>query len=446
MISLRKLAELAGVSHLSVWRALHNRPGINPQVRAQILALAEQHHYHVNRLAEGLFTGNTRTIGHITPTLKWGFHARVAEGVAQAAVRAQDHCIIMPLYNDNSHRHTIATAISQLIEQRVDGIVILTGGIADVISTKSILEMRSHGVVPVAICDSLCEKPIDRTLTDERKIAQLVVEYLLHLGHTRIAFCGLDARYARNQEMRRAFQSYGLSLEYFIEEANLTAPDPDGAEEVLDQLYHKPYPPTAIICFGDQMATQLLHHAQHRGLRTPGDLSILGCSNDMICGFLTPALTSVEQQPEELGRRAFDLIQRRRREEIAAEDWAPETLFVQPKLIIRESCSPPESPRRVHLRGFTPALNPSDHTAHDTAQVTPEIERLVRACDAEYGKHDLMVRLGLRHTEHFRRAYLIPALEAGYVERTIPEKPHSKKQRYRLTKKGQIWRCALTSS
>ena len=47
--------------------------------------------------------------------------------------------------------------------------------------------------------------------------------------------------------------------------------------------------------------------------------------------------------------------------------------------------------------------------------------------------------LGLRDKKHFRLAYLTPALATGYLERTIPDKPHSNRQRYRLTESGQAW-------
>ena len=80
--------------------------------------------------------------------------------------------------------------ISELIEQRVEGIIIFCGGIT--VPTKSVLEMWSHDIVPVLICDTLSEKPLDHIDTDERRLAQLAVDYLLRLGHQRIAYCGLD--------------------------------------------------------------------------------------------------------------------------------------------------------------------------------------------------------------------------------------------------------------
>jgi ATP-dependent DNA helicase RecG len=71
-----------------------------------------------------------------------------------------------------------------------------------------------------------------------------------------------------------------------------------------------------------------------------------------------------------------------------------------------------------------------------TTEVSPDV-RLASVLDGEMSRRQLMVRLGLRNEEHFRKVYLIPALESGLIERTIPDKPRSSKQKYRLTEKGR---------
>jgi ATP-dependent DNA helicase RecG len=67
------------------------------------------------------------------------------------------------------------------------------------------------------------------------------------------------------------------------------------------------------------------------------------------------------------------------------------------------------------------------------------VARLLPLCQTPESRDALMQQLGLGHREHFRKAYLLPALESGMLERTIPDKPQSSKQRYRLTAKGHEW-------
>ncbi len=75
-------------------------------------------------------------------------------------------------------------------------------------------------------------------------------------------------------------------------------------------------------------------------------------------------------------------------------------------------------------------------TPEATPEVTPEV-RLLSVLDGERTRQQLKEALGLKDDEHFRKAYLLPALEAGLVEMTIPDKPRSSKQKYRLTDKGR---------
>jgi ATP-dependent DNA helicase RecG len=70
--------------------------------------------------------------------------------------------------------------------------------------------------------------------------------------------------------------------------------------------------------------------------------------------------------------------------------------------------------------------------AATTPQVTEEVARLLHLVRTPQSRQQLLRDLGLRDREHFRKAYLTPALESGLLERTIPDKPQSSKQRYRL--------------
>lgn len=79
---------------------------------------------------------------------------------------------------------------------------------------------------------------------------------------------------------------------------------------------------------------------------------------------------------------------------------------------------------------------PPQVTTEVTTEATTEA-KLVRALIGEMSRQELRQALGLRNDEHFRKAYLLPALEAGLIEMTTPDKPRSSKQRYRLTEKGE---------
>jgi len=64
--------------------------------------------------------------------------------------------------------------------------------------------------------------------------------------------------------------------------------------------------------------------------------------------------------------------------------------------------------------------------------------QIIEALGGEMSRRDLQEHLGLRNAEHFRKVYLQPAIREGLVEMTLPEKPRSSKQRYRLTRRGHV--------
>lgn len=72
-------------------------------------------------------------------------------------------------------------------------------------------------------------------------------------------------------------------------------------------------------------------------------------------------------------------------------------------------------------------------------EVTPEVSRVLKLPVGEWPRQQLQQALGLRDDEHFRKTYLLPAIEAGLMQMTLPHKPRSRNQRYRLTAAGQQW-------
>ena len=93
----------------------------------------------------------------------------------------------------------------------------------------------------------------------------------------------------------------------------------------------------------------------------------------------------------------------------------------------------------IHLPSHPLAMGGITPTDQATAEVTGEVERLLRAMDGEMSRQQIQEALALKHEDHFRNAYLKPALTLGVMAMTLPDKPRSSNQRYRLTTLGQRW-------
>jgi ATP-dependent DNA helicase RecG len=79
-----------------------------------------------------------------------------------------------------------------------------------------------------------------------------------------------------------------------------------------------------------------------------------------------------------------------------------------------------------------------------TGQVSEQLLQVVLASQGEHSRAALMEAVGLNHREHFRESYLVPVLAAGYLEMTIPDKPTSSLQKYRLTPAGHAFLQTLS--
>lgn len=132
----------------------------------------------------------------------------------------------------------------------------------------------------------------------------------------------------------------GLSTDYY-----LTCPSGDVtssmARQALLDLFSRANPPTAIIGWDDSFAAKLIQSAPSCGLNVPRDLSIMGCGNMDVGTVTVPALTTIEQFPEEIGQKAIRLLLKRITEGLPREQQLPEKIKVRVELLVRDSCVPP---------------------------------------------------------------------------------------------------------
>lgn len=339
MPSLRQLAALAGVSPSTVTRALRNDSRIGAETRRRIQALATQWHYLPNRLTQSLMTGRSQAIGMLVPSVVNPYSARMLAGVLQQATAAGYRVIIK---ESHGHIEESLAAIQTFIEQRVDGVLLDTGHL-EPLPRQTLLELHSHEIFPIGLDATTVEGALDHVHTDERALALAAIDYLLRLRHTRIAFLGRTVSgqwLGRGLYMRQAFQQRLLSSQHFLD-VQASPPYSDVAiENLLDRLCATPTPPTAIIAWEDPLAALVMNALRRRGRRVPQEVSVLGFGNLLFASLLTPALTTFEQHPEQVGEQAVALLLSRLATPGEMDTTAPyQAIAIPPTLITRQSCA-----------------------------------------------------------------------------------------------------------
>ncbi len=178
-----------------------------------------------------------------------------------------------------------------------------------------------------------------RITTDNVGGSRKAVDYLVRLGHSRIAFLGLDAKFFSNERQ----EGYKIALKAnrikFDEDLSCMVPPGSGnAKKTLDALFSLKEPPTAIFAAGFHLAVKAFRYMQLSGIKIPDDVSLLSFDDfEMIYNYFVPAVTAVKQNIFELGSRGAEILLNQM---LGNRNVARETVLPT-EINVRESCSSP---------------------------------------------------------------------------------------------------------
>lgn len=301
-LTVHDIAKLAGVSAMTVSRAI-NQPGrVSPALRARVLEVVAQTGFVPNAMAGGLRTAKARLVAALLPTL--------TGPVFQEAVRALDQALVEQGYQlmigqsgyDASREDELLSAI---LRRRPDGIVLF--GLLR--SPKGRRQLAAAGV-PVVETWDLTPSPIDMLVGfSNERIGEEVCTYLHRRGRRRPALlCGDDERARRRAEgFARMAQLLGLAMPPVIH--SVPAPTTLSAGRAgLSVLLAREPDIDAVFCSSDMLALGVMIEAQARGLAIPSRLALVGLGDLDFAASLEPPLTTVRIDGTRIGRSAAQCI------------------------------------------------------------------------------------------------------------------------------------------
>ena len=280
-IGMRDVADAAGVSTQTVSRVLNDYPGIRDATRERVLAAVAALDYRVNNAARALGTSLTRTVGVVaSDAVLHGPSAGIA--ALERAARARGRWI-STAYTDSDDPADIDAAVRHLLDQGVDGIVLVA----------------AHGATPLEGYDVPLIPLYGESGSRQRDAAALVVDHLADLGHRRIVEVAGPADWrealARTAGVADAVARRGLAREGRVE-GDWSAGS--GAAVADAVAAHVRAGATAVAVANDQMALGLMAGLAARGLAVPADVSVAGFDDNPDAAFYTPALTTVRLDVE----------------------------------------------------------------------------------------------------------------------------------------------------
>lgn len=305
MPSIKKVAEVAGVSVGTVSHVITGSVPVSEPLRAKVQAAIRKLNYHPNHVARSLKTSKTWTLGIIVPDLTISFFPQVISG-AEAAARARDYSLIAVNSNDDGERQK--SLLSLLRSQRVEGILLVVAAAPTPLNQISL--MIDAGI-PIVCLDRIPDRvPVDSVSVEDQDAAQLGVKHLIDMGHRRIAIVtgplALKNERRRLQGYRQALQGAGIPLEEsLIWPGNLRTADI--AAMCRERLAASPLP-DAVFCTNGPTALGVLRAFRDRGLSTPRDIAFATFDELTVDDIFTPSITTIVQPAYDIGYRAAEIL------------------------------------------------------------------------------------------------------------------------------------------
>ena len=330
--TIQDVAREAGVSPSTVSNVLNRRwRQTSKETRERILEVARRLNYQPNAMAAALRRRSTRTIGVIVTSILNPFYTAVVRGIQD---EARQHGYTTILGNTDDDPEQERDMLNTLRAKQVDGMLIVTtGGCHDTIQHVSDLG------VPVVMVDR--GDPglnLDAVGVDNVQAAENAVRYLIGLGHRRIAVVsgltsGVPTRAHRLQGYLQALAEAGLEARPEYQQVLATSVE-NGAAAAA-RLFELAEPPTAIMATNTFMAIGVIQEIQRRGLRMADDVSFLMFDDPEWASLHTPGITTVAQPIQEIGARAFQLLEARITKMNAGDR---QEVHFPTALIVRGSC------------------------------------------------------------------------------------------------------------
>jgi LacI family transcriptional regulator len=329
---IHDVARLAGVSHQTVSRVLNDHPNVRGATRERVLRAMRQLNYRPNALARGLASRRSRTIGVISFDTRLFGPASTLLAIEQAARGAGYSVILSSLAALDAG--SVRSSVEALADQSVDGVIVIAPR-----EDSARLVGDIHGGPPIVAVEAGYDGNVPVVSVDQFAGARLATEHLLALGHRRVWHVAGPTDWLEAQERVEGWRAA-------LTDAGLDAPPPivgdwspaSGHRAGL-RLSAEP-DVTAVFVANDQMALGLLHALHQRAVRVPEDISVVGFDNIPESEFLIPALTTVRQDFDELGRRGLRLLMD------LMDGSLPTTSAgrVAPTLVVRRSTARPAGP------------------------------------------------------------------------------------------------------
>lgn len=331
--TIRDVAARAGVSKSLVSLVINGSPLVRDEKRAAVLAAVEELGFRPSATARHLSSRRTGAVGVLVTDLRDPWYADALD-----AVHARLHAAGATMLLGDARLDAAADerVLHTFVDLRLDGLV-LVGSLEP---TPAVLEAAQRLPTVVAGARDVDLPGVDVSVQDDDAGARLATEHLLGLGHRRVVHlagsAGAVMRVREASFARTVTGAPGASGE--VVRTSMT--EDGGYLAALELLGRDPgHRPTAVFAAADSAALGVLRAAAQRGLRVPGDVSVVGFDDVPLARLPGTALTTVDASATAVGTTAVDLLLDR----VDDPERERRTVVAPTSLVVRGTTAPPRA-------------------------------------------------------------------------------------------------------
>ena len=331
--TIRDIARQLNVTASTVSRALNDHPAISRNTKTAVKLEANRLHYRHNKIASSLRLGKSRIIGVIIPSAEINFFGSVVHGIEKVASEMDYNVLI---YQSNELCETEKKGIDTFLRFRVDGVIASIS--KDTTDISHYKEIKKRGV-PLVLFDRVNDElAVPSVVIDDYTGAFRATEHLIEQGCRRIAHIAgqqhVSIFHQRLLGYKDALIRHGLEIdETLIRYGDISI---QSGYRCMAELLSLQNSPDAVFAVEDFTALGAMEYLKAANKKIPDDVALIGFANEHFGEYITPSLSTVDQQTIRMGEEAARMFFRLSQQQNFYGS-GNEQKILEPKLIFRNS-------------------------------------------------------------------------------------------------------------
>ncbi len=332
-VTLQDIARTLNITAATVSRALSNHPAIKEETKKLVKETAQKLNYQPNKIASSLRLGKSNIIGVIIPSAEINFFGSVIHGIEKVANENNYNVLI---YQSNETYEYEKKGVQAFLQSQVDGV--LASISKESMNLDHYMEIKKRGIPLVLFDRASDELGVSSVVVDDYAGAFAATKHLIDQGCKRIAHIGGQQHVSIfNQRLKGYIDALNVN--------RITVNDDlivygkvsiESGRDCMNQLLNGAKKPDGVFAVEDFTALGAMQAIKAAGKSMPSEIAIVGFANEAFGEYITPSLSSVNQQTVTMGEEAaklfFELMK-------SGDAYAgkPRKKILKPELICRQS-------------------------------------------------------------------------------------------------------------